>query len=110
VLSRARCRQIHSDDTVPFGRALLRCSGKGIEPVEDADPDETGGLEDTDELCFQQSTGDSTGPEVDIAKSAVWKDFTDDDVRDLHASARLQHARDLADGHGFVGHEIEHAV
>jgi hypothetical protein len=97
-LSRARCRQIHSDDTVALGGTFLRCSGEAIEPVEKADSGETGGLEDADELCFQQSTGDSTSPEVDISKSAVWKDLTDDDVRDLHASARLQHARDLAHG------------
>ena len=110
LVSRARCRQIHSDDTVSLGCTVLRCAGEAIEPVENVHPGETGGLEDADELCFQQSTGDSTGPEVDISESAVWKDFADDDVRDLHAATRLQHARDFADGPGFVGHEIEHAV
>ena len=29
---------------------------------------EPGGCEDLDELCFQQSAGDSTGPEVDVAQ------------------------------------------
>ncbi len=110
VQSRARCRQIHSDDTVPLGCTVLRCAGEAIEPVENADPGETGGLEDADELCFQQSSGDSTSPEVDISKSAVWKDFANDDVRDLHASTTLEHARELADGSGLVGHEVEHAV
>jgi hypothetical protein len=74
------------------------------------DPGGTGGLEHADELCFQQSTDDSTSPQVDISKSVVWKDFADDDGRDLHASTRLQHSRDLAYSPDFVGNEIEHAV
>jgi hypothetical protein len=39
--------------------------------VEKAYRRKTGGLEDADELCFQQSTGDSTSPEVDVSKGAV---------------------------------------
>jgi len=58
-------------------RGVLPCSTRQVWSTNGAD-----------ELCFQQSTGDSTSPEVDISKSAVWKDFTDDDVRDLHDTSR----------------------
>jgi hypothetical protein len=40
-----------------------------------------------DELCFQQSAGDSTGPEIDVSQRAVGKDFANDDVRDLRTTA-----------------------
>lgn len=108
--SRARCRQIHSNDTVPLGRTFFRSSREAIESIENPYARETGCREGVGELCFQQSTGDSTGPEVDITKSAVGKEFADNDVRDLHAPSAFQHARDLADSLGFIGHEVEHAV
>ena len=110
VLSRARGRQVDSDDTVPLRRTFLRCTGEAIEPVEHAYPGETGGLEDADELCFQQSTGDSTGPEIDVSKGAVGQDLADDDVGDLRATPTLQHPCDLVDSPCLVRHEIEHTV
>jgi hypothetical protein len=110
VLSGARCRQIDSDDSVPLGRTFLGCTGEAIEPIEKAYSRETGGLEDADELCIQQSTGDSTSPQVDVSKGAVGQNFANDDVGDLGATATFQHPCDLADGPCFVRHKIEHAI
>jgi len=89
--SRPRCRQIHSNDTVPFGSTFFCGSGEGIEAVEDAHASETSACEDANELCFQQSTGDSTRPKVDVSKGAVGQDFANHNVRDLHAPATSQH-------------------
>ena len=110
VLSRPRCRQIDCDDTVPLGRTFLGCTGEAIEPVENAHSGETGTLEDADELCFQQSTGDSTGPEVDLSKGAVGQDFANHDVCDLRPTTTFQHPCDLADRPCFVRHKVEHAI
>ena len=108
--SRARCRQIHSDDTVPLRRTFLRSTGEAIEQIENSYPGETGALEDADELCIQQSTGDSTSPKVDVSESTVRQDLADDDVGDLCATATLQHPCDLVDSPRLVRHEVEHAV
>jgi hypothetical protein len=78
--------------------------------VEKAYRRKTSGLEDADELCFQQSTGDSTSPEVDVSKGAVGKDFANDDVGDLRATATLQYPCDLADSPCLVRHKVEHAI
>jgi hypothetical protein len=110
VLSRACCRQIDSDDTVPLRRTFLRCTLEAIERVENAYSRETDRLEDAEELCFQQSTGDSISPEVDISKGAVGQDFADYDVGDLHATATFQYSCDLADSPCLVRHKVEHAV
>jgi hypothetical protein len=71
---------------------------------------ETGSREDADELCFQQSTGNSNRPQVDVSKRAVGQYFADHDVRQLYAPATFQHPCDLADSPRFVWYEIEYAI
>jgi hypothetical protein len=110
VPSRTRCRHVHSNDTVSFGCTFLGGFGEALEPLENFHARESGGCEDADELCFQQSAGDSTGPEVDVPKSAVWQNFANDDVGDLRAPTGLQDPRDLADGFRLVRYEVEHTI
>ena len=100
--SQPGCRQTHSNDTVPLSRAFFCRSGEAIELVENAYVRESSSREDANELCFQQSTGDSTRPQVDVSKCAVGQDFADHDVRNLRAPATLEHACDLADSSLFV--------
>ncbi len=50
---------------------------------------EAGVLEHKLPLCFQQSTGNSTGPKVDVVLRVLWHFFVDDDIGDLKAPARL---------------------
>jgi hypothetical protein len=103
-------RQIDAKDAVSLGRPFLGRSGEAVESLEHPDIGEAGRLEDADELCFQQSTGDSTRPEIDVSERAVGKDLADDNVRDLRASAWFQHTRDLPDSVRLVWHEVEDAV
>ncbi len=61
-------------------------------------------------LCFQQSTGDSAGPEIDVVLCVLGDFFVDDDVRDLEPPAGLQHAADLPHHRHFVRTEVDDAV
>jgi hypothetical protein len=68
VTSLNACRkQIHTHNAVTPGGALFRRPDKAIEAMGDRHVPESGDAEDVDELCFQQSARDSTGPEVNIA-------------------------------------------
>ena len=68
---------------------LLRGSREAIEPPRDLRVGKARVHERRDKLCFQQSTGDSTGPEIDVL-SCVFRQFdAQDDVGDLHAASRL---------------------
>jgi hypothetical protein len=61
------CEKIHTADAVSAGRALFGGSGKTGESRDDARDLETCGREHRNQLCFQQSASDSTGPEIDVA-------------------------------------------
>ncbi len=103
-------RQVDADDAVAPGGALLRRAREALESRGDSRLRETGRLESTDELCFQQSAGDSTRPEIDVPERVVRKDLANDDVRNLDAAPWLEDARDLGDGAALVGHEVQDAV
>ena len=71
---------------------------------------EAGRREGVHKLCFQQSTGDSTNPEIDVAEGAFWQDFPDHNIGDLGTPARFQDAGNFTDGPEFVGYEVQYAV
>ena len=88
----SRRGQVHPNDAIPPRRALFRRAGEAVEAVGDCHIAKSGRGEDLDELCFQQSAGNSTGPEIDIAERFVRQHFADDDVGDLHAAGRFEDA------------------
>ena len=61
-------------------------------------------------LCFQQSTSNSTAPEVDVVLRLLRDLLVDQDVADLDAAARLEDAIYLAEDSLLVGAEIDHPV
>jgi len=63
---RAGCEQIHTADPVPPGGAFFGSSGETIESGDDVRSLETSCRERRNELCFQQSACNSTGPEIDV--------------------------------------------
>ncbi len=63
-----------------------------------------------DELCFQQSASDSTGPEIDVMQRAVGQYLANDDVGDLHASAWFEDAGEFRNRSIFLWDQIEHAI
>ena len=54
-------------------------------------------------LCFQQSTGDSAAPEVDVVLRVLWDLLVDDDVCYLDPPAGLERAMDLLHDGQLVG-------
>jgi hypothetical protein len=65
-------RSLH--DCLAFGLPCsLVCFGEAVEPAEYGYARDAGRLEYANQPCFQQSTGDSTRPEVDVPKGALMK-------------------------------------
>ena len=107
---RSHRHEVHADDAVSARRAFFGRAGETREPRRDAGLDKPGGLECADELCFQQSACDSTGPQVDVTQRVVWERLADHDVGDLDAAPGLEDAGDLGDCAVLVRYEIEHAI
>src|SRR5438132_2579380 len=61
-------------------------------------------------LCFQQSSGNSAGPEVDVAAALLADGILNRHVCELHSSAGPQHAKDLCEDSVLVRNEIDDAV
>jgi hypothetical protein len=88
----------------------LRRAAKDIGLPRDLEIDKTGGYDRSLELCFQQSTGNSARPQVDLTFSALRNRFLDQDVTDLQAPTGLENARHFLQGCGFIWDQIEDAI
>ena len=65
------------------GARLLRRTSEHIGPPGDFETGEPGGGDNRLELCFQQSTGNSTSPELDILFRILWHLFRHQNVAQL---------------------------
>jgi hypothetical protein len=61
-------------------------------------------------LCFQQSTGYSTRPQVYLLFGTFRHRFLDQNVADLQTAVRLEHPRHLFQAGRLIGHQVENAV
>lgn len=61
-------------------------------------------------LSFQESSGNSAGPEVDPFASIFGDLGMDDDVSDLEAPAGLEDAIDLVEHGIFIGDQVDYAI
>jgi hypothetical protein len=84
--------------------------GVSVDEVAGLDVGEAVAAESLFVLCFQQSAGDSAGPEVDVPLAFVGDGRLDGDVGDLDASAGAEDAGDLGEDGVFVGDEVDDAV
>lgn len=75
-------------------RFVLR-SREDVDLLTPADVYEAAVLQHPFPLCFQQSTGDSPAPEVDVVLGVLGHLLVDDDVCYLDATAGLEHPVDL---------------
>jgi hypothetical protein len=87
----------------PVGAELVgaRCLGGAVEDGSlpcDLETLEPGSRDLGLELCFQQSAGDSAGPEVDVLLGSVRDLLLHHDVGDLQPAAGLEHAEPLGKG------------
>jgi hypothetical protein len=78
--------------------------------VATLDPLEPMPLQNLRVLCFQQSAGNSAGPEVDVSPALFIDRILDGHVGDLHPPAGAKHAEDLRKDGVFVRNEIDHAI
>jgi hypothetical protein len=87
-----------------------RRAGVGVDQVTGLDADEPVAQQAALVLCFQQSAGDSAGPQVDVSPAFLGHRPLDGDVGQLDAAAGAQHAHDLGEDGVLVGDQVDDAV
>jgi hypothetical protein len=102
--------QIHGEYAIALRCLFLAGSSEAVKVRDHTGLLESRGSKRRDKLCFQQSAGDSTGPEVDVSDHRFGQLPPDDDVGELHAAIRFQHSGNLVDGRSFPRNQIQHAV
>jgi hypothetical protein len=83
VLRWLDCAERNPKRTEVVSARLLRRTRKDGAAPGDLEPVESGGCNCSGELCFQQSTGDSTRPEVALALYTLGDRALYEDVGDL---------------------------
>jgi hypothetical protein len=79
--------EVDADGAKRTRAGRLRCARKDLGLPRDRKVGETGGDDRRLKLCFQQSTGNSTGPEVYFLFRSLRHLPTDHDVADLQSPA-----------------------
>jgi len=74
------------------------------------DSDEAGVLDEGAKLSFQESAGNSTGPEGDVLLGPLRDRLADDDVSNLQSPTGLEDAVGLGQHGGFVRTEVDHSI
>jgi hypothetical protein len=77
--------------------ALAASAAEGVNPRADPDIDETALLKHMPPACARQATGNSIGPQVDIAKRPCRNLLAVRDVGKLQTSTRFQYAHDFGE-------------
>jgi hypothetical protein len=62
------------------------------------------------QFCFQQSTGDSARPQIDLLFCVLWHRLLHQDIPDLEATRGFEHASHLPQGREFVRQQVEDPV
>jgi len=81
----------------------LGCVAEHITAPGDCEIHKTGGFDRSFKLCFQQSTGNSTGPEVDLGFGILWHRCLHQNIANLQPASRFEHASHLAQRCGLSG-------
>lgn len=84
----------------------LRCPAKDIDACDDSEVDETGGYHRGFKLCFQQSAGDSPGPQGDVLLRVRGYLLPDENVTDLQSPVRLEDPGHFPKRSELVRHKI----
>src|SRR6476659_6334026 len=74
------------------------------------DPLEPVPLQNLRVLCFQQSAGNSAGPEVDVASPLSTDRILDRDIGDLDPPTGSEHPEDLGENRVLVRDQVEHTI
>src|SRR5260370_499126 len=79
------------------GCLLLRCRAEAIKSRSDLDLLQTSLRQVHNELCLRQSTGDSTGPQIDVAAGILGKVHLEGNISKVQASAGLEYPDDFGE-------------
>jgi hypothetical protein len=92
------------------GATGLRRATENVRLPGDLEVDESGGHDRGLQFCFQQSTGNSARPEIDLLLRVRWHRGTHQDIPDLQATVGFEHASHFLQGRQFVRQQVEDAV
>ena len=104
------CAEVDSNGAELRGARRLWRAGEDLGAPGDLEIDEPRRDNRCPQLCIQQSAGDSALPQIDVSFAFVRNCFLHEDVADLKATGRLEHARHFLQSGKFVGKEVQHAV
>jgi hypothetical protein len=85
-------------------------TAKGVNRRPDPDIDKTALLKHMAPACARQATGNSVGPQVDIAEGACRNLLAVRNVGKLKASTRPQNTQDFSKDLALVGAQVDDAV
>ena len=103
-------RQVGADDTIAPCGPLFRRAREAVKAVGDPQIDEARITKHRNQLCFQQSAGDSTRPQINVLARVLRQIFGKHDVGYLGTAARSEHTMNLGHRVEFVRHKVQHAI
>jgi hypothetical protein len=92
------------------GATRLRRATEDVRLPGDLEVNESGSHDRGLQFCFQQSTGNSARPEIDLLFRVLWHRLLHQDIPDLEATAGFEYASHLLQGREFVWQQVEHTV
>src|SRR6266566_5579235 len=90
--------------------ALTASTTKGVNRRANVDLNEPAFFQHTPPACARQATGNSVGPQVDVADSGFRHRLACGNVGELQPSTRAQHPHNLVEDTALVGAEIDDAI
>jgi hypothetical protein len=90
--------------------ALAASAAEGVNRRADPDIDETALLKHMPPACARQATGNSIGPQVDIAERSCRNLLSVRNVRKLQTPTWFQQAHDFSEDLALIGAEVGDAV
>ncbi len=92
------------------GATRLRRATEDVRLPGDLEVNESGSHDRSLQFCFQQSTGNSARPQIDLLFRVLWHRLLHQDIPDLEATAGFEHASHLLQSREFVWQQVEDAV
>jgi hypothetical protein len=90
--------------------ARLRSATENVRLPGDLEVDESGSHDRGLQFCFQQSTGNSARPQIDLLFRVRWHRLLHQDIPDLETARGFEHASHLLQGREFVWQQVEGTV
>ncbi len=92
------------------GAARLRRATEDVRLPGDLEVNEAGSHDRGLQFCFQQSTGNSARPQVDLLFRVRWHCLLHQDIPDLEPPTGFEYPSHLLQGRQFVRQQVEDAV